>query len=163
MMHRLFPHPILTLNLAVVWMLLSNELSAASLIMGLLLGWLIPLFSVRFWPEPVVIRHPLTLLRFIATVLYDILLANFIVAALIVRGPRGLSPAFVRVPLDLKSELAISLLSNTICLTPGTVSAELAADQRSLLVHSLSTDDPQALVDTIKQRYEAPLKQVFES
>lgn len=163
MMHRLFPHPILTLNLALVWMLLSNELSAASLIMGLLLGWLIPLFSVRFWPEPVVISHPLTLLRFIATVLYDILLANFIVAALIVRGPRGLSPAFVRVPLDLKSELAISLLSNTICLTPGTVSAELAADQRSLLVHSLSTDDPQALVDTIKQRYEAPLKQVFES
>lgn len=163
MMHRLFPHPVLSLNLTVVWMLLSNEFSGASLIMGLLLGWLIPLFSVRFWPEPVVIRHPMTLLRFIATVLYDILLANFIVAALIVRGPRQLKPAFVRVPLDLKSELAISLLSNTICLTPGTVSAELAADQRSLLVHSLSTDDPQGLVDTIKQRYEAPLKQVFES
>jgi len=163
MISRLFPHPVLTLNLAVVWMLLSNELSGASLIMGLLLGWLIPLFSVRFWPEPVVIRHPFTLLRFIATVLYDILLANFIVAALIVRGPRHLKPAFVRVPLDLKSELAISLLSNTICLTPGTVSAELAADQRSLLVHALNTDDPQALVDTIKQRYEAPLKRVFES
>lgn len=163
MMHRLFPHPVLSLNLTVVWMLLSNEFSGASLVMGLLLGWLIPLFSVRFWPEPVVIRHPLTLLRFIATVLYDILLANFIVAALIVRGPRQLKPAFVRVPLALKSELAISLLSNTICLTPGTVSAELAADHRSLLVHALSTDDPQALVDTIKQRYEAPLKQVFES
>lgn len=163
MMNRLFPHPVLSLNLTVVWMLLSNEFSAGSLIMGLLLGWLIPLFSFRFWPEPVVIRRPLTLLRFIATVLYDILLANFIVAALIVRGPRKLKPAFVRVPLELKSELAISLLSNTICLTPGTVSAELAADQRSLLVHSLSTDDPQALVDTIKQRYETPLKQVFES
>ena len=163
MMHRLFPHPLLTLNLALVWMLLSNELSTASLIVGLLLGWLIPLFSVRFWPEPVVIRQPLTLLRFIATVLYDILIANFIVATLIVRGPHGLNPAFVRVPLALKSELAISLLSNTICLTPGTVSAELAADQRSLLVHALNTDDPQALVEHIKQRYETPLKQVFES
>lgn len=163
MIRHLFPRPLLTLSLALVWMLLSNEMSAASLFMGLLLGWLIPLFSVRFWPEPVVIRRPLTLLRFIATVLYDILLANFIVAALIVRGPRRLSPAFVRVPLELKSELAISLLSNTICLTPGTVSAELAADQRSLLVHALNTDDPQALVNTIKQRYEAPLKQVFES
>ena len=95
MINRLFPHPILSLNLTVVWILLSNELSGGSLIMGLLLGWLIPLFSFRFWPEPVVIRHPLTLLRFIATVLYGILLANFIVAALIVRGPRRLNPAFV--------------------------------------------------------------------
>lgn len=163
MIRRLFPHPLLTLVLALVWMLLTNELSVATLIPGLLLGWIIPLFTLHFWPERVVIRRPLTLLRFIIVVLTDILIANFIVAGLILRGPRPLRPAFVRLPLALHSELAISLLSNTICLTPGTVSAELSADRRYLLIHALNTDDPEALLRTIKQRYEAPLKEVFES
>jgi len=31
-----------------------------------------------------------------------------------------------------------------------------------LLVHTLNTDDPAALVAEIKQRYEAPLRQIFE-
>lgn len=161
-MKRLLPHPLLSLILALVWVLLSNAPSAASLILGLLLGWLIPLFTRHFWPERVVIRHPLTLLRFIAVVLSDIVTANFIVAGLILRGPRQLRPCFLRLPLELQSDLAISLLSNTICLTPGTVSAELSDDRRYLLIHALSTDDPEAVLRTIKQRYEAPLKEVFE-
>ncbi|MDT8383757.1 MAG: Na+/H+ antiporter subunit E [Gammaproteobacteria bacterium] len=161
-MKRLLPHPLLSLILVLVWVLLSNALSAASIILGLLLGWLIPLFTRQFWPERVVIRRPLTLLRLIAVVLSDIVTANFIVAGLILRGPRRLRPCFLRLPLELQSDLAISLLSNTICLTPGTVSAELSADRRYLLIHALSTDDPEAVLRTIKQRYEAPLKEVFE-
>lgn len=163
MIRRLLPHPLLILILTMVWALLANSFSFGNLVLGLLLGWTIPLFTANFWPERVNIRHPLTLLRFIATVLMDIIIANFIVAGLILRGPKRLKPAFMRLPLDLQSDLAISLLSNTICLTPGTVSAELSADRRYLLVHALNTDDADALLRTIKQRYEAPLKEVFES
>ncbi|HDP88963.1 MAG TPA: Na+/H+ antiporter subunit E [Thioalkalivibrio sp.] len=162
MMRRLLPHPILTLVLAVVWLLLVNEFNAGQVVLGLLLGWAIPLFTLHFWPERVVIRRPFTLLRFIAVVLADIVIANFIVAGRILLGPGHVTPAFVTVPLDLRSELAVSLLANTICLTPGTVSAELSADRRHLLVHALNTTDPEGLVQTIKQRYEAPLKEVFE-
>lgn len=160
---RLLPHPLLTLILALVWVLLMNAFSAASILLGLLLGWAIPLFSRHFWPERVVIRRPLTLLRFVAVVLADIITANFVVAALILRGPRRLKPVFVRLPLELQSDLAISLLSNTICLTPGTVSARLSADRRYLLVHALNSHDPAALVHTIKRRYETPLKEALES
>jgi multicomponent K+:H+ antiporter subunit E len=162
-MKRLLPHPILTAALALIWLLLVNSFSAGNLILGLLLGWAIPLFTLRFWPQRVVIRHPLTLLRFILVVLTDIVVANVIVAWYIVRGPKHLNPAFVMVPLDLESDLAIGLLANTICLTPGTVSAQLTPDQRHLLVHALNTTDPETLTNTIKQRYEAPLKRVFES
>lgn len=162
MMRRLLPHPLLTLTLAVVWVLLANTFSFATILPGLLLGWIIPLFSAHFWPERVTIHHPTALLRFIAVVLADIVIANFIVAALILRGPRRLRPALLRLPLDLQSDLAISLLSNTISLTPGTVSADLSADRSYLLVHALNTDDPAALLQRIKRRYEAPLKEVFE-
>ena len=162
MIRRLLPHPILTLLLTLVWLLLTNSLAPGQVLLGLLLGWAIPWFSRRFWPEPVSLRHPLTLLRFCGRVLYDIGVANLTVAWLILRGPARTRPGFVEVPLDLTSDFGINLLANTICLTPGTVSARLSTDRRTLLVHALNQGDPAALVATIKTRYETPLKQVFE-
>ncbi len=161
-MMRLLPHPLLTPILTVIWLLLNNSLAPGHLVLGLLLGWAIPWFTLRFWPERVRMRRPLTLLRFALIVLYDIVVANLIVALRILGRPEHLRPAFVTVPLDLTSDLAISLLANTICLTPGTVSARLAPDRRSLLVHGLHVPDEHELRATIKARYEAPLKEVFE-
>jgi multicomponent K+:H+ antiporter subunit E len=163
MMYRLLPHPLLTVVLTVIWLLLANSAAPGQLLLGLLFGWAIPLFTQRFWPERVPLRRPLTLLRFIAMVLYDIIAANLTVAWLILRGPHRLRPGFVELPLDLTSDLAISLLANTIALAPGTVCGRLSPDRRTLLIHSLDLADPADLIATIKARYEAPLKEVFES
>jgi multicomponent K+:H+ antiporter subunit E len=95
-------------------------------------------------------------------VAYDIVTANIAVARLILSPGRPVRPAFVVLPLTLRTDLAISLLANTICLTPGTVSARLSLDQQELLIHALDLDDPQALVETIRRRYETPLREVFE-
>jgi multicomponent K+:H+ antiporter subunit E len=162
-MMRFLPHPLLTPILAALWLLLNNSFAPGHVVLGLLLGWAIPWFTLRFWPERVRIRRPLTLLRFIAVVLYDIVVANLVVARRILGRPARLQPAFVTVPLALETDLAISLLANTICLTPGTVSARLSPDRKRLLVHGLHVPDATALVATIKARYEAPLKEVFES
>lgn len=162
MSKRLLPHPLLTPILAAIWLLLNNSLAPGHIVLGLLLGWAIPLFTLRYWPEAVRIHKPLTLLRFMVLVLLDIVLANLAVARLILGRPRSLHPSFLKVPLDLRGDLAIGLLANTICLTPGTVSARLSPDRRFLLVHALNAPDGAAVIATIKQRYEAPLKEVFE-
>ncbi|OGU22253.1 MAG: Na+/H+ antiporter subunit E [Hydrogenophilales bacterium RIFOXYD1_FULL_62_11] len=161
-MRRLLPHPLLSLTLAFLWLLLVNQLSAGHLVLGALLGWLIPFATSRFWPEQIRIRHPFTLLRYLVVFVIDIVRGSFHVARLILLGPARLRPMFVTVPLALKTDLAISLLANTISLTPGTVSARLSADKQTLIVHTLDTDDADALVAEIKQRYEAPLKRIFE-
>lgn len=156
------PHPFLTLLLAAVWLLLNNTLSPGQLVLGLTLGWVIPLFTRRYWPDRVRIRRPGRLLRLLGVFLTAVLVANLTVAVLILAGPRRLRPAFVVVPLDLRDELAISLLANLVCLTPGTVSARLSADRRQLLVHALDCPDHAALVAGIKTRFEAPLKEILE-
>lgn len=161
-MRRLLPHPLLTVSLALLWLLLVNQLSAGHVVLGALLGWLIPFATSSFWPEQIRIRRPLTLLRFFAVFMLDIVRGSFQVAWLILLGPSRLRPVFVEVPLALETDLAISLLANTISLTPGTVSARLSADKRTLIVHTLDTGDAAALVAEIKQRYENPLKKIFE-
>lgn len=161
-MRRLLPHPLTTLALTLVWLLLVNSLASGQIVLGLLLGWAIPLFTLRFWPETLRISRPFTLLRFIIRLSGDIVAANLTVARLILGRPERLRPAFIIVPLALKSDLAISLLANTICLTPGTVSSRLSLDRKHLLVHTLDTADRDQLVTNIKARYEAPLQEIFE-
>lgn len=161
-MRRLLPHPLITLALTLVWLLLVNSVASGQIVLGLVLGWAIPLFTLRFWSETPRIHRPLILLRFIVRVLGDIVVANLTVARLILGRPERLRPAFVLMPLALKSDLAISLLANTICLAPGTVSARLTLDRRHLLVHTLDTADAERLVATIQSRYETPLQEIFE-
>jgi multicomponent K+:H+ antiporter subunit E len=70
--------------------------------------------------------------------------------------------AWVTVPLDLRSPEAITLLAGTITMTPGTLTADMSACGRALLIHSLHAPDPDSVRDDIKARYEARLKRIFE-
>lgn len=161
-MTRWLPHPLLTPILTLVWLLLNNTLAPGQILLGLMLGWAIPRYTQAFWPDQVHIYRPISLLRFAGVFLFDVLVANLAVARLVLVGPKALQPLFVNVPLDLRSDLGLSLLANTICLTPGTVSARLSPDRQFLLVHALYCTDPDELVHTIKTRFEAPLREIFE-
>jgi multicomponent K+:H+ antiporter subunit E len=88
-MNRSFlPHPLLTPLLALIWLLLNNTLAPGHVFLGILLGWLIPLFTLRFWPETVRIRKPWTLVRFLAVfILDDVFVANLAVARRILGSP----------------------------------------------------------------------------
>ena len=155
------PNPLLSLLLLLLWLLLSNSATPGHLVLGALLGIMIPLFSQRFWPERFVLARPALALRFAGRVLWDIVVANFAVAR-VVLGPRvAIRPVFVRVPLDVQQEFAVTILASVISLTPGTVSADLDPERRYLLVHALSEDNPEALVLQIKNRYEALIKEIF--
>ena len=162
MTRRLLPHPRLTLFVAVIWLGLANEISIGTLVMGLVLGLVLPVLTGPFWPDAPRLRAPLKILDYFCVVAWDIVLANLQVARLILRVPNDrLRSRYVAVPLALTSPEAITVLAGTITMTPGTVSAELSADGRALLVHGLDVPDPEALVADIKGRYEARLLEIF--
>lgn len=163
---RFLPHPILTAILAVVWVLLVNDFSWGALTFGLLLGVFIAKLTSAYWPERPKIGDPLAIIGYAGIVLYDILISNVLVAYLVLfRRGESLRSHFIVVPLDVKSPEAIAMLAGTITMTPGTVSADLSADlsadNRSLLVHCLDVADTNEAVATIKSRYERRLMRIF--
>lgn len=161
-MRTALPHPLLSLTLTLVWVALANELSLGALVMGLIIGVLVPLGTAAFWPDRPRVRRPLKIVEYGLLVLYDIVVANLQVARLILFVPNDqLRSHYVAIPLDLTSPEAITVLAGTITMTPGTLSAELAADGGALLVHGLDVPDPDALVAEIKTRYEARLMEIF--
>lgn len=160
---RLVPYPLLTLTLTVIWLLLGNDASINSLVLGLILGVAIPPMTAAFWPSRPRIRSPLKLMSYLGLVIWDIVLANVIVAKIILFKPNAqLASHYITLPLTLRNPEAISLLAGTITMTPGTLSCELSADGRSLLVHALHAPDPEAARDEMLQRYEARLLEIFE-
>lgn len=160
---RFLPHPLLTLTLTIVWLMLMNDLSLGNFLLGLILGITVPQITAAFWPRRPRVRRPLKIAEYILVVLWDICVANVKVAYIVLfKTNRQLRPHFIAIPLEIYSPEAITVLAGTITMTPGTVTADLSADARSLLVHCLDTGDPAGEVAGIKQRYETRLKEIFE-
>ncbi len=163
MTKRLLPHPLLTLLLIVVWQMLVNQVTAGSLLLGAILGIVIPILTAPYWPDRPKLKHPLKIAEYVLIVLWDICVANIVVARIILfRRNSQLRSKWVTIPLDLKSPEAITVLAGTITMTPGTVTSDVSACGKALLVHCLDADDPDAVRDEIKHRYERRLKEIFE-
>ena len=156
------PHPILSFILILIWLFLNSTVAIGHIVLGTILAILIPLFTSNFWEKNVSIGSPLTLLKFIFIVAYDIIISNLTVARQVIDSNDKLNPKFFNLPLDVKHPLAISTLASTISLTPGTVSCDLSEDKTYLIIHGLVIDDENETIKEIKQRYEAPLMEVFK-
>lgn len=161
-MQRWLPHPILTVALILLWMLLLNSFTAGGLLMGTVLSLVISAVTSNFWPARPPLRSWAKALSFMGLVMCDVVVANVQVARLILFRPASaLQSRWITIPLTLVSPEAITVLAGTITMTPGTVSSDVAADGRSLLVHCLDAPDAEAAVRDITTRYEARLREIF--
>jgi len=163
MLRKIVPHPYLTLLLIVVWQMLVNKVTPGNLLLGAILGVAIPLITAPYWPNTPRLRSFPRIVEYVLVVLSDICVANVQVAMIVLfKANADTRPAWVTIPLEIRTPEAITVLAGTITMTPGTVSSDLSADGRSLLVHCLDAPDPDAVRDDIKARYERRLKEIFE-
>ena len=162
-MKRWLPSPLLSVALWAFWLLLNDTLAPAHLLLGAALGWLVPLLAAPLKPRGARLHKPRVLARLVLRVGGDVVRSAIEVAAGILRSgrrpPRG---EFVHVPLDLRDAHGLAALAIITAVVPGTVWSELAADRSSLLIHVFDLDDPAAFIASYKERYELPLKEIFE-
>lgn len=162
-MKRLLPTPLLSVALLCLWLLLNQSLSIGHLLLALVLAIAIPVLTAGLRPLPVRIRRPGVILRLILAVAADSMQSNISVIRLLLSpGPPRHPANFVHVPLQLRDPNALAVLATIVCITPGTVWAELSLDRSMLLLHVLEVEDAQAIAAHVKQRYERPLMEIFE-
>jgi multicomponent Na+:H+ antiporter subunit E len=78
------------------------------------------------------------LLRYPVWIAIEILKANLAVARIVVSPRLAISPCVIRVPASQHSEPGRVLFANSITLTPGTISLEVASD--CIEVHALTRE-----------------------
>jgi multicomponent K+:H+ antiporter subunit E len=162
-MKRLLPHPLLSLVLWLAWLALNNTAVPAHVVLGALLAWVLPLAGLHLadgtWPH---LHRPGLVALLLWRLLRDILRSNLEVTRRVLGPEAAIHPGFVRVPLDLTDDWAITTLAGIITMTPGTLTADVAEDRSYLLVHVFHIKDADAIIASIKSRYEAPLKEIYK-
>ncbi|AIZ32438.1 Na+/H+ antiporter subunit E [Pseudomonas parafulva] len=162
-MKRLFPAPLLSLSLFVLWLALNVSISPGNLLLAAALGILAPLLMAPLRPQHAHVRRPWTVIRLIARVGLDVILSNLQVAWGVLRArnhpPRS---SFVHIPLALRDAHGLAALSMITTVVPGTVWSELALDRSVLLLHVFDLDDEETFIAHFKHTYERPLMEIFE-
>ncbi|MFP2926591.1 Na+/H+ antiporter subunit E [Pyxidicoccus sp. 3LG] len=162
-MKRLLPSPLLSCALFALWLLLSQSVSAGTLLLGGVQAVAWPLLTAKLRPSPVRVRRPLAIARLFANVTVDVVLSNYAVARAILTQRAGDIPSgFVHVPLEVRDPNALAVLAMIVAATPGAAWAELSLDRSMLLIHVLAVQDEAEFIATIKRRYERHLREIFE-
>lgn len=156
-----WPHPVLSALLVLAWLALQQSLAVAHVLTAVVLAWVVPRLVHGFLGDKLHIRSWRSAWRLLFVVLWDIIVSNFTVARIVLSPSAKPQPAWVPIALELTHPTAITLLASIITMTPGTVSCIVDEERRLILVHALDCDDPQAIAQQVKQRYEQPLGEIF--
>jgi multicomponent K+:H+ antiporter subunit E len=141
-------HPVLSMLLAASWLALSHSLEPVHLLSAALIALIVPR-----------LLHPI--LAPADRIDWLAVLANIAVARLVLGPMNRLQPAWLPVPLACDHARVNALFATIITTTPGTVSCVVDERRHLILVHALNCDDAPAMIEEMKQRYEAPLMRVF--
>jgi multicomponent Na+:H+ antiporter subunit E len=151
-----------SLLLALAWAALQGQITLGNLLVGYVVGYAIVTLLARggVMPSTLASRtaHALRLAVFF---LWELVLANVRVAADVLRGNQ-MEPAVVAIPLDVKSDVEILLLSMLINITPGSVTIDLSDDRRTLYVHVMHMNTADQTRREIKDGFERRVRLLFE-
>ncbi|CAH2030903.1 Na+/H+ antiporter subunit E [Trichlorobacter ammonificans] len=148
--------------LALAWMALTGSFGASGFFTGFLFGFCVIWVGRRDRASAAYRQRLLAVAGFIVFFVKELVMANLRVAHDVLTPRDYMTPGIVAVPLDLESDLQITLLSNLLTLTPGTLSLNLSADRRTLYVHAMYIDDPAQMVREIKDGFERRIREVIQ-
>lgn len=121
------------LFLLFIWFMLNGRVTLEITVLGFLLCTLVYLFAKKYLHYT--LQKDLGLLRrvglfvlYTGVLLWEILKANWNVILLILAGDRHTDSTIIYVRIPLKTELARTILADSITLTPGTITISVEDD-----------------------------------
>lgn len=155
---------VLVILMVALWLVLKSTVAPGQILLGAVLAIAIVLIFRNIRPLQPTLRRPLTALRLAVRVLIDIVRSNIAVGKIILgfKRDRELTPGFLDIPLELRDPHGLAVLAVIVTSTPGTVWVNLTPDRATLTLHVLDLQDNEGWIRTIKERYEHPLREIFE-
>lgn len=152
--------PAVGVALAGLWLFLRGvkltpQRLGATFVIGLSVGIPVAYLTRRLYSEEVdlwrtIQAAPYALLYAIIFI-RDVIIANIDVAWRILAPSLPIQPTVIVFPLRVQTDLGITLIANSITLTPGTLTMEYDETRHALIIHSMTTDDPDAITGPIRQ------------
>ncbi len=152
---------LLNVILALTWCAASGAVTLHNFVVGFLVGYAILSVQPEITRSRTYGKKMYHIVAFAVYFILEVIIGALDVAAAVLWPFRKLQPGIVAVPLDTRSAAEHTLLANIVTLTPGTMSIDLSADGKTLYVHVLNMESPEAVRKSIKNGLEARLIQLF--
>jgi len=161
-MRSLVPHPILTVALLLMWLVLNDSTAPAHILLGLLAGLAGGAAYARLeTPRGKTGRIVAPAAALTWLVLVDIVRSNLAVLRIVMPPTRARVAGFLAIPLELRDPRGLAVLAGIVTATPGTSWAHYEAAANVLTLHVLDLVDEEAWVRQFKDRYERRLMEIF--
>lgn len=151
---------LLNFAIAIVWMLLNTSFKASTFIIGYLIGMIAIVIMRRYFKDKLYLYRIWALIKLNLIFFRELLLSNIDVLKIVLRPKMDIKPSVFAYPTDLEHDWEITLLSNLITLTPGTLVLHVSDDQRTLYIHAIDVEDVNEEIDSIKNSFEKAIKEV---
>lgn len=160
-MSRHVPHPLMAGFLLLAWLLLQQSLAPGTLLAGLAIALGLTWAFGKLRAPPARVRNVPLMVRLLLRVIGDIVRSNLAVAGIVLRRRGRFVSGFVQIPLELTDPYGLAALACIITSTPGTIWVDHDSRRNVLMIHVLDLVDESVWIDTIKRRYEQPLREIF--
>ena len=148
------------------WLLITLSLSLANVIVGIVAaGVTTGLFGKYFVTRVGPFLEPQRygwLILYIFIFLWECIKANFDVAYRVLHPAMPIKPGIVKVELGIKTDLAKTMLANSITMTPGTIAVDVIDDVMYVHWNYVSSEDPNVYSRKISGRFEKYIQKIFE-
>ena len=162
-MRRWLPYPAMSLFVMATWLILNQSLAVGHLLLAVLLGVVLGAAFGRLQPPQLRISNRRRLARLVLLVLWDVVRSNLALLSILVTGRRrSVRSGFVTIPLTMTDPYGLAVLACIVTATPGTIWMSYRAREGLLLIHVFDLVDDAEWIRTITERYEAPLREIFE-
>lgn len=154
---------IIILNILLAWLMTWFTQSVYSVIpksglitLSLFVGWNVVLWLFSFFYNKAAFYKSPKVVALIAFYLKELVVASLRVAYDVLTPQKHMRPAVIAIPLDVKTDLEITLLANFITLTPGTLSIDVSKDRKTLYIHEVyvKSGDREKVRKHIKEGFE---------
>lgn len=154
---------LLNLLLSLVWVALTGHLNYTNFMFGFVLGffilWLLARAS-KAEDRNYFFRVP-KIIMFIFYFFYDMIRANVEVTKEIMTPSLNMTPGIIAYRHRLNSDFEITILTNLIALTPGTMVLKISDDKKILYIHGLYVQDKEKFIQKLKNGLEKKLIEII--
>lgn len=149
------------LLLTFIWVALTGSFSFANYLFGFVISFFILWLITESKDDTKYFVMLPKLIAFFFFFNYELIKANLQVAYEVITPKFQMTPGIVRIPLDVKSDIGITLLANLISLTPGTLSLDVSNDKKVLYVHAMYLTDREKFIASIKNGFEKRILDIW--
>ena len=129
----------------IVWALLNWVPDWQSLLIGVFVSAFVAFLTGDLFPGRIKAffnpRRYFWALYYIPVFLWECLKANIDVAYRVLHPDLPIRPGIVKIRTDLKSDIALTFLANSITLTPGTMCIDINKEEGVLYIHWINVLD----------------------